>query len=72
MLLQQSIIGNSRAGRDHWTEVQRARDLANNHIMSLNAMAGIQVNEGLIPRDVYQEFDNVTVERFRSMTVTLS
>ena len=28
--------------------------------------AGFRVNEGLIPQDVYQEFDNVTVERFRS------
>jgi hypothetical protein len=29
-------------------------------------MARLDVNQGLIPRDVYQEFDNVTVERFRS------
>lgn len=66
MLLQQEIIGNSRVGRAHWAEVQRARQMANNHERALRAMAGLTVNEGLIPRDVYQEFDNVTVERFRS------
>lgn len=66
MLLQREIIGNSRSGADQWTEVQRARNAANRHNMSLNAMAGLNVNEGLIPRDVFQEFDNVTVERFRS------
>lgn len=27
---------------------------------------GLHVNSGLIPRDVYQDFDNVTVTRFRS------
>jgi hypothetical protein len=66
MILQKAIIGNSRAGADQWDEVVRARDLANNHNRSLNAMAGLNVNTGLIPRDVYQEFDSVTVERFRS------
>ncbi len=66
MILQQSIIGNSRTGREHWDEVVRARVAANRHNMSLNAMAGLEVNAGLIPQDVYQEFDNVTVERFRS------
>jgi len=66
MLLQKEIIGNSRAGRDQWTEVSSARSLANNHNYMLARNAGLAVNEGLIPRDVYQEFDNVTVERFRS------
>lgn len=72
MLFQQEIIGNSRTGRDQWAEVVQARDMANNHnraIMAMASVAGQQnivANEGLIPRDVYQEFDNVTVERFRS------
>ena len=66
MLLQKEIIGNSRSAGDQWGEVQRARNASNQHNMSLNAMAGLNVNEGLIPRDVYQEFDRVTVERFRS------
>lgn len=69
MLFQKSIIGNSRVAVDQYEEVVKARDAANHHNMVLNQMAGmkgLQVNEGLIPRDVYQEFDNVTVERFRS------
>ena len=67
MLLQKDIIGNSRVGAEQWAEVQRSRNMANNHNRSLAAMAGEMVtNEGLIPRDVYQEFDSVTVERFRS------
>lgn len=66
MLLQQSIIANSRVGRDHWNEVVRAREASNRQNMMLNASQGLSVNEGLIPRDVYLDFDNVTVERFRS------
>jgi hypothetical protein len=66
MLLHKDIILNSRSGAEQWQEVRRARDASNRHNMSLNAMAGLNVNEGLIPRDVYQEFDNVTVERMRS------
>lgn len=66
MLLQKSIIGNSRTGADQWAEVRRAREAANRHNMNLNAMAGLNVNAGLVPQDVFQEFDNVTVERFRS------
>lgn len=66
MIFHKDIIGNSRTGRAHWAEVQRARTMANNHNQAQCQMAGLQVNEGLIPRDVYQEFDNVTVERFRS------
>ncbi len=66
MLLQKKIILNSRSAALQWDEVKRAREAANKHNMSLNAMAGLTVNEGLIPRDVYQEFDNVTVERMRS------
>jgi hypothetical protein len=66
MIFQKSIIGNSRTAQEHWEEVQRARETANRHNMALNAMAGLKGNTGLIPQDVFQEFDNVTVERFRS------
>lgn len=69
MLLQQSIIGNSRSGREQWNEVIAARRAYNaneQHLSQIAGAAGFQVNEGLIPQDVYQEFDNVTVERFRS------
>lgn len=69
MIFQQELIGNSRAGKDQWQEVVRARNAyaANEAVFAAaNRAAGFHVNEGLIPADVYQEFDNVTVERFRS------
>lgn len=66
MLLQKKLIGNSYNGKAQFDEVRNARQQANRHNMSLAANAGLMVNEGLIPQDVYQEFDNVTVERFRS------
>lgn len=65
MIFQKAIIGNSRVAQEHWAEMQRAREAANRHNMALNAMAGLKANAGLIPQDVFQEFDNVTVERFR-------
>jgi len=66
MLFQKSLIGNSKIGQDQWAEVVASREAANKHNMALNAMAGLNVNDGLIPRDVYQDFDSVTVERMRS------
>lgn len=66
MLFQRSLIGNSRSAAAQWNEVQFARNAANSHNNMLAQHAGLHVNEGLIPRDVYQEFDNVTVERMRS------
>ena len=69
MLLQKSLIGNSRAGQEQWEEVKHARAAYKAHEeMFANALraSGLKANEGLIPQDVYQEFDNVTVQRFRS------
>lgn len=69
MIFQQELIANSQAGKAQWDEVCRARNAyrANEAIFAAaNREAGLHVNEGLIPTDVYQEFDNVTVERFRS------
>jgi len=69
MLLQKSLIGNSRAGQEQWEEVKFARAAYKAHEeMFANALraSGLKANEGLIPQDVYQEFDNVTVQRFRS------
>lgn len=69
MLLQKSLIGNSRSGLEQWKSVQQARAAYKANEAMHNAAkraAGIHVNEGLIPQDVYQEFDNVTVQRFRS------
>lgn len=69
MIFSKKIIGNSRSGQAQWQAVVGARrGYAANEVMHANALraAGLQVNTGLIPQDVYQEFDNVTVERFRS------
>lgn len=71
MIFQQSIIGNSRTAREQWEEVRFARQMANNHeavhgqMLQANGRS-MAANAGLVPRDVYQEFDSVTVERFRS------
>jgi len=69
MLFQKKLIGNSRAGVEQWDSVVAARlaYAANEerHAPALLA-AGFKVNAGIIPQEVYQEFDNVTVERFRS------
>ena len=69
MLFQKKLIANSRSGAAQWQEVlaaRRANDVQ--ETMHANAMraAGLVPNQGIIPQDVYQEFDNVTVERFRS------
>lgn len=69
MLFQRSIVGNSRAAVEQWNEVVAARNAYNLHEVSHAALlrqAGFAANEGIIPQDVFQEFDNVTVERFRS------
>ena len=69
MIFSKEIIRNSRSGLAQWQAVQGARNAyAANEALHANALraAGMRVNDGLIPQDVYQEFDNVTVERFRS------
>lgn len=66
MLFTQNNIARSRVCADQFNEVAEVRTRANLFAQSQNRMAGISVNEGLIPQDVYQEFDNVTVERLRS------
>lgn len=69
MLFQESLVGNSRAAQAQWAEVVAAR---NGYAVNEQAFApmlraaGLAVNQGLIPTDVYQEFDNVTIQRFRS------
>lgn len=69
MLFSRQITGNSRSAQDQWNEVVAARNAFNVNqqaLANIQRQAGLQVNEGLIPQDVYQEFDNVTVERMRS------
>jgi len=74
MLFQKSIIGNSQAAAAQWEDVRVGRAMANQaDLAHVNAMrsAGLDTrhlatNDGVVPRDVYQEFDRVTIERFRS------
>ena len=69
MIFLQEIVGNSRSAAAQWDDVRRGRDAftahESQHAAAMRA-AGLHVNDGLIPTEVYQEFDNVTVERFRS------
>lgn len=69
MLFTRKFVGNSRVAADQLKERDLLRNAANaselGHAPTLQA-AGFQVNSGLIPQDVYREFDNVTVERMRS------
>lgn len=68
MIFSQSVIGNSRAGAEQWNAVSESRIMANAqeelHLATIQR-TGLQVNAGLIPQDVYQEFDRVSVEQFR-------
>ena len=69
MIFDKKLIGNSRPGQAQWDEVRGARNAYAANEMGFGlaqTAAGLIVNEGLIPQDVYQEFDTVTVERFRS------
>jgi hypothetical protein len=69
MIFQRTLIGNSVAAANQWQSLQQTRAAyeANELRMADSVRAaGFAANEGLIPRDVYQEFDNVTVTRFRS------
>ena len=69
MLNKKSIVGNSRAGANQHNDIWAQRDAAHNHNMALNQMANdprISINAGLVPRDVYQEMDTVTIERIKS------
>lgn len=69
MIFTQSYLRANRSAQAQIDDRDGARLAyeANERAMApmLNAR-NVAVNEGLIPQDVYQEFDNVTVERFRS------
>lgn len=66
MIFSQELIGNSRSGKEQWAEVIAARVGSNRQEAMFSNQGLLLPNQGLIPRDVYQEFDNVTVERMRS------
>lgn len=72
MLFQKSLIGNSRSAQAQWDAVIFARNAyqvsEQVHAATIMRVPGenqMLANAGLIPRDVYQEFDNVTVVQFR-------
>jgi hypothetical protein len=69
MIFTQNSINSQRLTADQWKAVQMARNAANVH-ERIHAAAmrehGFSVNEGLIPRDVYQEFDRTAAEVMRS------
>lgn len=62
MIFKRSIIGNSRNAIAQINDVKYARQAANMQENMFVNTGQITVNEGFIPRDVYQDFDNVTVE----------
>lgn len=69
MIFSQSLQLNNRSMGEQWNEVDNCRamfEVTENMHMAAANQAGLQVNVGLIPEDVYQDFDNVTVERMRS------
>jgi hypothetical protein len=69
MLYTRSYIESSRVARDQLNDrdLQRnARDAQELQFNQALQAAGLSVNAGRIPQDVYREFDNVTIERMRS------
>lgn len=75
MIFSKAIVGNSRLAAEQFNEIQLHRQayhrnemLVGESMAGMMAANGLQMvgNEGVIPRDVYQEFDNQTVTRFRS------
>ena len=69
MLFNKDFVTNSRVAKDQLSNRDALRTAANinekRFAPELEAF-DIKVNEGIIPQDVYQEFDNQTVERMRS------
>lgn len=69
MLYTKPYVQNSRVAQAHLKERDLQRNAANavelTHAPVLRS-AGFEVNAGRIPEEVYREFDNVTIERFRS------
>lgn len=63
MLFTEQLITN-QFGRDQFASVGFARNAA--EAGANPVMREMFANTGIIPRDVYQDFDNVTIERFRS------
>jgi|14BtaG_2_1085337.scaffolds.fasta_scaffold00072_50 hypothetical protein len=69
MLFTKSYVTNSRLAKDQLNQRDIMRTAANlqeaNHKQMLKGL-GLEVNAGLIPQEVYQEFDSSTIELMRS------
>lgn len=71
MIFKKSLLANATGqmkpvAKAQWDDVLDARLKANAQERMFEAHGLLKANEGIIPQDVYQEFDNVTVERMRS------
>ena len=65
MYFSKKLIGNSRLAKLQYDEVQAVRNMnAVQEQMWIN-QGQLVTNDGLIPQDLYQEFDNVTVQEMR-------
>ena len=68
MLFTKQFVQNSRIAQDqlkHRDTLRMMSNSAEQAFAPIYAQHGLAVNEGIIPRDVYQEFDNVSIERIR-------
>lgn len=66
MLFSKKLVGNSHSAKLQWDDITTQREMYNNHTRQQNVSAGLHVNDGLIPKDIYQEFDRVAVEIMHS------
>jgi len=66
MIFSKKIIGNSRTGKAQYAEVQNSREMSARQEQMFARNGFMALNDGLIPRDVYQEFDRVAVEEMNS------
>jgi len=66
MIFAKKIMGNSKSALAQMKERDQVRTNTNIHEQIFVNAGLLLPNQGLIPQDVYQEFDNVTVERMRS------
>ena len=70
MLFTRNFVQNSRVAQDHLSNRDALREATNIHEQQHSAIManqfGFKANSGLIPQDVYRDFDNNTIERMRS------
>lgn len=71
MIFKKSLLVNAMGAinanaQKQWEDVEFARNAANAQELQFAANGQLRVNEGIVPQDVYQEFDAITVERMRS------